>query len=168
MNISSVNLNSNNNTVLVIEEKGALILYLYSDNEEGQKPKYQAQYCTRNEETYVYIQLLGECNGKKRLHKGELLPVKKNLRLFEGLPEGPPKGPPERLGPVKENLGFEKFEEVLSDNKSDKKNHKKNKKKYNLDNKAANLGKDLHEILQFIHKLPTYSPIRDKKNFLPE
>ncbi|CAB4410301.1 unnamed protein product [Rhizophagus irregularis] len=74
-------------------------------------------------------------------------------------------GPPERLGPVKENPGFEKFEEVSSDNKSDGKNHKKNEKNYNLDNKAVNLGKDLYKILQFIHKLPTCPPTRDKKIF---
>jgi hypothetical protein len=43
-NISSINLNSNNNTVLVIEEEGVLILHLYSDNKKSQKPKYQAQY----------------------------------------------------------------------------------------------------------------------------
>ncbi|CAB5325305.1 unnamed protein product [Rhizophagus irregularis] len=182
MNISDVNLNSNNNTVLVTEEDGALILYSYPDDKEGQKPKYQAQYCTRNEELYVYIQSSGEGNGnglpnnegsqklkhqaqyrknKKRLHKGELLPIKENLRLFKG----PPEGPPERLGPVKENPGFEKFEEVSSDNESDGKNHKKNEKNYNLDDKAVNLGKDLHEILQFIHKLPTCPPTRDKKIF---
>ncbi|UZO29813.1 uncharacterized protein OCT59_023268 [Rhizophagus irregularis] len=68
-------------------------------------------------------------------HLGELLPVKKNLRLFKG----PPEGPPERLGPVKENPGFEKFEEVSLDNESDGKNHKKNEKTYNLDDKAVNL-----------------------------
>ncbi|CAB4446038.1 unnamed protein product [Rhizophagus irregularis] len=182
MNISGVNLNSNNNLVLVTEEDGALILYSYPDDEEGQKPKYQAQYCTRNEGPYVYIQSSGEGNGnglpnnegsqklkhqaqyrkgKKRLHKGELLPVKENPRLFKE----PPEGPPERLGPVKENPGFEKFEEVSSDNESDGKNHKKNEKNYNLDDKAVNLGKDLHEILQFIHKLPTCPPTRDKKIF---
>jgi hypothetical protein len=97
-----------------------------------------------------------------------LLPVKENLRLFEGPPEGSPEGSPERLGLIKENLGFENFEEVSSDNESNGKNYKKNKKKYNLDNKAVNLGKDLHEILQFIHKLPTCLPIRNKKNFLPK
>ncbi|CAB4430645.1 unnamed protein product [Rhizophagus irregularis] len=158
MNISGVNLNSNNNSVLVTEEDGALILYSYPDDEEGegngnglpnnegsQKLKHQAQYR----------------KGKKRLHKGELLPVKENSRLFKG----PPEGPPERLGPVKENPGFEKFEEVSSDNESDGKNHKKNEKNYNLDDKAVNLGKDLHEILQFIHKLPTCPPTRDKKIF---
>ncbi|GBC36687.1 uncharacterized protein OCT59_002942 [Rhizophagus irregularis] len=162
MNISGVNLNSNNNTVLVTEEDGALILYSYPDDEEGegndnglpnnegsQKLKHQAQYR----------------KGKKRLHKGELLPVKENPRLFKGPPEGPPEGPSERLGPVKENPGFEKFEEVSSDNESDGKNHKKNEKNYNLDDKAVNLGKDLHEILQFIHKLPTCPPTRDKKIF---
>ncbi|CAB4495820.1 unnamed protein product [Rhizophagus irregularis] len=163
MNISGVNLNSNNNTVLVTEEDGTLILYSYLDDEEGegngngllnnegnQKLKHQAQYR----------------KGKKRLHKGELLPVKENLRLFKGPPEGPPKGPPERrLGPVKENPGFEKFEEVSSDNESDGKNHKKNEKTYNLDDKAVNLGKDLHEILQFIHKLPTCPSTHDKKIF---
>ncbi|CAB4425521.1 unnamed protein product [Rhizophagus irregularis] len=63
MNISGINLNSNNNTVLVTEKKGALILHSYPDNEEGQKPKYQAQYCTRNKEPYVYIQLSGKGNG---------------------------------------------------------------------------------------------------------
>ncbi|POG79626.1 hypothetical protein GLOIN_2v1472148 [Rhizophagus irregularis DAOM 181602=DAOM 197198] len=52
---------------------------------------------------------------------------------------GPPEGPPERLGPVKENPGFEKFEEVSLDNESDGKNHKKNEKTYNLDDKAVNL-----------------------------
>ncbi|CAB4425520.1 unnamed protein product [Rhizophagus irregularis] len=77
----------------------------------------------------------------------------------------PPKRPPERLKPVKENPGFEKFEEVSSDNKSDGKNHKKNEKKYNLNDKAVNLDKDLHEILQFIYKLPTCPPIHDKKIF---
>ncbi|CAG8697088.1 17418_t:CDS:2 [Rhizophagus irregularis] len=160
MNISGVNLNSNNNTVLVTEEDGALILYSYPDDEEGegndnglpnnegsQKLKHQAQYR----------------KGKKRLHKGELLPVKENPRLFKGPPEGPPEGPSERLGPVKENPGFEKFEEVSSDNESDGKNHKKNEKNYNLDDKAVNLGKDLHEILQFIHKLPTCPPTRFKQ-----
>ncbi|CAB4394226.1 unnamed protein product [Rhizophagus irregularis] len=162
MNISDVNLNSNNNTVLVTEEDGALILYSYPDDEEGegngnglpnnegsQKLKHQAQYR----------------KGKKRLHKGELLPVKENPRLFKGPSEGPPEGPPERLGSVKENPGFEKFEEVSSDNESDGKNHKKNEKNYNLDDKAVNLGKDLHKILQFIHKLLTCPPTRDKKIF---
>ena len=60
MNISGVNLNSNNNTVLVTEEEGALILHSYPDDEEGQNPKYQAQYCTRKKEPYVYIQLGNE------------------------------------------------------------------------------------------------------------
>lgn len=223
MNISNVNLNSNNNTVLVTEEEGSLILHSFSDDEGGQKLKYQAQYCTRNKEPYVYIQLLDEGNelpnnegnqkpkhraqyrkGKKKLHKEslELLPVKENSglpegllegppeglpdeenlgpvkgnpRLPEGLPEGPPEGLPdeENLGPVKENprlpedeenLGFENFEEGSSD-ESDEKNHKKNEKRYYLDDKAINLGKDLHEILQFIHKLPTCPPTRDKKIF---
>jgi hypothetical protein len=58
MNIINVNLNSNNNTVLVTEEEGALILHSYSDDE---KPKYQAKYCTRNNPC-VYIQLLDEGN----------------------------------------------------------------------------------------------------------
>ena len=62
MNISNVNLNSDNNAVLVTEEEGALILHPYSDDEGGQKSKYQAQYCTRNKEPYVYIQLLDEGN----------------------------------------------------------------------------------------------------------
>ncbi|RGB21253.1 hypothetical protein C1646_678630, partial [Rhizophagus diaphanus] len=44
MNISSVNLNSNNNTVLVTEKGGTLILHSYSNVDEGQKLKYQAQY----------------------------------------------------------------------------------------------------------------------------
>ncbi|PKB96410.1 hypothetical protein RhiirA5_434884 [Rhizophagus irregularis] len=62
---------------------------------------------------------------------GELLPVKENLRLFERPPKGLSEKLPdeENLGPVKENPGFEKFEEGLLDNKSDGKNHKKNKKK---------------------------------------
>ncbi|CAB4394692.1 unnamed protein product [Rhizophagus irregularis] len=119
------------------------------NNEESQEFKHQAQYR----------------KGKKRLHKGELLPVKENSRLFKGPSKRPPEGPPERLGPVKENSGFEKFEEVSLDNESDGKNHKKNEKKYNFDDKAVNLGKDLHEILQFIHKLPTCPPIHDKKIF---
>ncbi|PKK57746.1 hypothetical protein RhiirC2_797494 [Rhizophagus irregularis] len=50
-----------------------------------------------------------------------------------------PERPPERLGSVKENPGFEKFEEVSLDNKSNGKNHKKNEKKYNLDNKTASI-----------------------------
>src|SRR6266516_2283121 len=62
MNIRNVNLNSDNNAVLVTEEEGALILHPYSDDEGGQKSKYQAQYCTRNKEPYVYIQLLDEGN----------------------------------------------------------------------------------------------------------
>ncbi len=201
MNISNVNLNSDNNAVLVTEEEGALILHPYSDDEGGQKSKYQAQYCTRNKEPYVYIPLLDEGNelpnnegsqkpkhraqyrkGKKKLHKEnlELLPVKENLRLHEGPPEGPPEGlleeipDEENLGPVKENprltedeenLEFEEFEEGSSDNESDEKNHKKNEKRYYLDDKAINLGKDLHKILQFIHKLPTCPPTRDKKIF---
>ncbi|CAB4413662.1 unnamed protein product [Rhizophagus irregularis] len=173
MNISGVNLNSNNNTVLVTEEKGALILFSYPDDEEGQKPKYQAQYCTRNEELYFYIQSSGEGNGnglpnnegsQKLKHQAQYR--KGTTReTTEGPPERPPEGPPERLGPVKENPEFEKFEEVSSDNKSDGKNHKKNEKNYNFDDKAVNLGKDLHEILQFIHKLPTCPPTRDKKIF---
>ncbi|GET61379.1 hypothetical protein GLOIN_2v1875525 [Rhizophagus irregularis DAOM 181602=DAOM 197198] len=65
------------------------------------------------------------------LKLGELLPVKENLRLFERPPKGLSEKLPdeENLGPVKENPGFEKFEEGLLDNKSDGKNHKKNKKK---------------------------------------
>ncbi|CAG8688966.1 1629_t:CDS:2, partial [Rhizophagus irregularis] len=71
----------------------------------------------------------------------ELLPVKENLRLFERPPKGLSEKLPdeENLGPVKENPGFEKFEEGLLDNKN------------------------LHKILQFIYKLPTCSPIRDKR-----
>ncbi|RGB31690.1 hypothetical protein C1646_763782, partial [Rhizophagus diaphanus] len=184
MNISSVNLNSNNNTVLVTEEGDTLILHLYSDDEKGQKPKYQTQYYTRNEELYIYIQLSGEGNGngssnnkgsqnlkhqaqyrkgKKRLHKEELLPIKENLRLFKGPPERlserPPEGPPEKLGLVKENPEFKKFE-VSSDNESNEKIHKKDEKKY-FDDKVVNLNKDLHKILQFIHKLLTCPPTRD-------
>jgi len=212
MNIRNVNLNSDNNAVLVTEEEGALILHPYSDDEGGQKSKYQAQYCTRNKEPYVYIQLLDEGNelpnneglldegnelpnnneglldegnelpnnegckrtkhqaqyrkGKKKLHKEnlELLPVKENLRLHEGPPEGPPEELLEEI-PDEEILGFEEFEEGSSDNESDEKNRKKNEKRYYLDDKAINLGKDLHKILQFIHKLPTCPPTRDKKIF---
>ncbi|CAG8713692.1 8309_t:CDS:2, partial [Rhizophagus irregularis] len=149
----------------------ALILHSYPNDEEGkgngnglpnnkgsQKLKYRAQYR----------------KGKKKLHKGELLPVKKNPRLFKGLPEKSPGSclflikathKPKRLRSVIENPGFEKFEEVSLDNKSDGKNHKKNEKKYNLDNKTVNLGKSLHKILQFIYKLPTCPPIHDKKIF---
>ena len=47
----------------------------------------------------------------------------------------------------------------------DEKYHKKNEKKYDLDDKAIKLGEDLHKVLQFIHKLPTCPPIRDKKIF---
>ncbi|CAB5375596.1 unnamed protein product [Rhizophagus irregularis] len=76
-----------------------------------------------------------------------------------------PERPPERLGSVKENPGFEKFEEVSLDNKSNGKNHKKNEKKYNLDNKTVNFGKSLHKILQFIYKLLTCPSIYNKKIF---
>ncbi|GBC46451.2 hypothetical protein GLOIN_2v1875525 [Rhizophagus irregularis DAOM 181602=DAOM 197198] len=161
MNISSVNLNSNNNTVLMTEEEGTLILHLYPDDKEGkgingnglpnnernQKLKHRAQYR----------------KNKKRLHKGELLPIKENLKLFKGPSKRQLEESSERLRPVKENPGFEKFEEVSSDNKSNGKNHKKDEKKYNLDDKAVNLDKDLHKILQFIHKLPTCSSTRFKQ-----
>ncbi|RGB34252.1 hypothetical protein C1646_760790 [Rhizophagus diaphanus] len=122
--------------VLVTEEESTLILHSYSDDKEDQKSKYQAQYCTRNEEPYVYIQLLG---------KEELLPVKENLRLFKGPskrpPKRPPKGPserpPERLKLVKENPEFEKFE-VSLDNESNGKIHKKNEKKQAIINHLMN------------------------------
>src|SRR5436190_20011392 len=120
------------------------------NNEGDQKPKHRAQYR----------------KGKKKLHKEnlELLPVKENLRLHEGPPEGPPEELLEEI-PDEEILGFEEFEEGSSDNESDEKNRKKNEKRYYLDDKAINLGKDLHKILQFIHKLPTCPPTRDKKIF---
>ncbi|RGB21820.1 hypothetical protein C1646_777194 [Rhizophagus diaphanus] len=156
MNISSVNLNSNNNTVLVTEEGGTLILHSYSDDEEGQKPKYQTQYCTRNEELYVYIQLSGKGNGNGSPNNEGNQKLKHQAQYRKGTtretPERPPKGPPERLGPVKENPGFEKFE-VSSDNESDGKIYNKNEKKY-LDDKAVNLDLgDLDLMLQILPRI---------------
>ncbi|PKC58970.1 hypothetical protein RhiirA1_445593 [Rhizophagus irregularis] len=104
-----------NNDMLMTEEEGTLILHLYPDDKEGkgingnglpnnernQKLKHRAQYR----------------KNKKRLHKGELLPIKENLKLFKGPSKGQLEEPSERLRPVKENPGFEKFEEVSSDNK---------------------------------------------------
>ncbi|CAG8764118.1 2596_t:CDS:1, partial [Rhizophagus irregularis] len=57
--------------------------------------------------------------GKKRLYERKLLPVKENLRLSERPPKGLSEKLPdeENLGPVKENPGFEKFEEGSLDNK---------------------------------------------------
>ncbi|PKC53837.1 hypothetical protein RhiirA1_478476 [Rhizophagus irregularis] len=138
--IDKDNNNDINNDMLMTEEKGALILHSYSDDEELEK-------------------------GKKRLYKEELLLVKENLKLFEESLERLSERPPERLlgkenlgfksGTCQRKSGFEKFEKRSSDNESNRKNFKKNEKKYNLDDKAVNLDKDLHKILQFIYKLPT-------------
>ncbi|GET50623.1 hypothetical protein GLOIN_2v1778494 [Rhizophagus irregularis DAOM 181602=DAOM 197198] len=75
MNISDVNLNSNNNKPYVyIQLSGKGNGNGLPNNKGSQKLKYRAQYR----------------KGKKKLHKGELLPVKKNPRLFKGLPEKSP------------------------------------------------------------------------------
>ncbi|PKY21767.1 hypothetical protein RhiirB3_470519 [Rhizophagus irregularis] len=125
-----------NNDMLMTEEEGTLILHLYPDDKEGkgingnglpnnernQKLKHRAQYR----------------KNKKRLHKGELLPIKENLKLFKGPSKGQLEEPSERLRPVKENPGFEKFEEVSSDNKSNGKNHKKDEKKQAIINHLMN------------------------------
>ena len=69
-------------------QEGALILHPYSDDEGGQKSKYQAQYCTRNKEPYVYIQLLDEGNelpnNEGLLDEGNELPNNNEGLLDEG------------------------------------------------------------------------------------
>jgi hypothetical protein len=60
------------------------------------------------------------------------------------------------------------FEEKSSDGEElcgGDEEYKKNEQKYYLDNKAIKLGEDLHKILQFVYKLPTCPPTRDKKIF---
>ncbi|CAB4390128.1 unnamed protein product [Rhizophagus irregularis] len=208
LRISDVYLNSNTNTVQLVEEKGVLILRLYSDDEKSQKSKYEAHYYKKNNGHYVFIELsddkgsdkLSDNKGSRKLSNDEGSHEESHkLSNDEGSHEESHKlsndeGSHEESHKLSNDEGSHK---VLNDEGSHELLRKKPKKLSKrlikkLSNREKNLelleelskelnefeeessdgeelsiklGEDLHKILQFVHKLPTCPPTRDKKIF---